>query len=227
MTEPMSIETKTVESASEAGFAPYRAVSKAAIVSLILGLASAFGLTSVTLLSLALVGLALGLIGWRGIVRYPAELTGKPLAILGVVLSSVFFVAGAAKHTHEYATEVPEGYERISFRELQPEKKSRMPIPPRALELSDKQVFVKGYLYPDGQQENIRRFVLVPDMGTCCFGGQPKLTDMIEVTLEEPLRVSYSMRKRKFAGILKVDPQLKPVSGLKGVYYQLQADYLR
>jgi hypothetical protein len=35
------------------------------------------------------------------------------------------------------------------------------------------------------------------------------------------------MRKRKFAGTLRVDPRLKPVSGVNGVYYQLQADYLR
>ncbi|MBP87409.1 MAG: hypothetical protein CMJ64_11915 [Planctomycetaceae bacterium] len=223
----MSVETKTIDSAREEGFAPYRAVSKAAVVSLVLGLASVVGLASATLLVLALVGFVLGLIGWRSIVRYPAELTGKPMAILGVVLSAMFFVVGASKHMHEYATEVPEGYERISFRELQPEKGSRMPIPPGALELSGQQVFVKGYLYPDGQQDNIQRFVLIPDLGTCCFGGQPKLTDMIEVTLEEPLRVSYSMRKRKFAGLLKVDPRLKPVSGVNGVYYQLQADFLR
>lgn len=223
----MSIETKNVNPAAEAGFAPYRAVSKAAVVSLLLGLASVIGLTSIVFLSLALLGLVLGLVGWWSIVKYPAELTGKPMAILGVVLSSLFFVTGAAKHTHELATEVPEGYERISFRDLQPEKKSRFPISQRALELNGQQVFVKGYLYPDGQQDNIQRFVLIPDLGTCCFGGQPKLTDMIEVTLDEPLRVSYSMRKRKFAGTLKVDPRLKPVSGVNGVYYQLQADYLR
>ena len=223
----MSTETKTIESAEAAGFAPYRAVSTAAVASLVLGLASVVALASVTFLTLAVIGLALGLIGWRSIARYPAELTGKPLAIIGVALCSVFLVAGTIKHTHEYATEVPEGYERISFRDLQPEKRSRVPIPPRALELDGKLIFVKGYLYPDGQQDNIQRFVLIPDLGTCCFGGQPKLTDMIEVTLDEPLRVSYSMRKRKFAGRLKVDPRLKPVSGVNGVYYQLQADFLR
>ena len=64
-------------------------------------------------------------------------------------------------------------------------------------------------------------------MGTCCFGGQPKLTDMIEVTLDEPLRIEYSMRKRKLAGIFKVDTQLKAIDGLGGVYYQLQANHRR
>jgi hypothetical protein len=127
-----------------------------------------------------------------------------------------------------YATEVPSGYTRISFADLQPQPRfANMPIPPDALKLNGRQIFVKGYLYPDGQQNNIKRFVLVPDMGTCCFGGQPKLTDMIEVTLVDPLRVEFARRKRALGGVFKVDTNLKPVTGLGGVYYQLTADHLR
>ena len=50
---------------------------------------------------------------------------------------------------------------------------------------------------------------------------------MIEVTLQEPLRVDFSYRKRKLGGTLKVDSKLKPVSGVNGVYYQLDVDYLK
>ncbi len=64
-------------------------------------------------------------------------------------------------------------------------------------------------------------------MGTCCFGGQPALTDMIEVTLRDPLRAKFSYQRRKIAGVFSVDKTLKEVSGLTGVYYQLDADYLR
>ena len=96
-----------------------------------------------------------------------------------------------------------------------------------AIELDGDRVFVKGYVFPGGQKENLKQFVLVPDMGTCCFGGEPKLTDMIEVTLQEPLRVDFSYRKRKLGGTLKVDSKLKPVSGVNGVYYQLDVDYLK
>jgi hypothetical protein len=99
----------------------------------------------------------------------------------------------------------------------------QLPVSPKALELNGKKVFIKGYVYPDGRQSNIKRFVLVPDMGTCCFGGQPKLTDMIEVTLTDPDRIKYSFQKRKLAGELLVDTQLKPVTGLGGVYFQLKA----
>ena len=170
----------------------------------------------------------MGVIGYRSIARYPQELVGKPLAVLGAVGCAVMLIVGVTKHSYDYATEVPEGYQRISFADLQPdEEHPELPVPPSALELDGKRVFVKGYFYPDGQEYNIERFVLVPDMGTCCFGGQPKLTDMIEVSLVDPLRGEYTRRKRGLAGVLKVDPRLKPVSGLNGVYYQLTADHLK
>ena len=98
---------------------------------------------------------------------------------------------------------------------------------PLAMELNGQQVFVKGYVYPDGQRYNIKRFVLVADLGTCCFGGQPKLTHMIEVTLRDPHRVEYSYHKLGLGGVLHVDTRLKPLTGLGGVYFQLDADYVR
>ena len=142
------------------------------------------------------------------------------------MLSTILFFGGSAFSAYSYATEVPDGYQRVSFYDLQPDpQRPEIPYSPIAEELIGHKIFVKGYVYPDGQQYNIQRFVLVPDMGTCCFGGQPKLTDMIEVTLEEPYRIEYSMRKRKLAGTFKVSARKKPIDGLDGVYYQLQADY--
>ena len=64
-------------------------------------------------------------------------------------------------------------------------------------------------------------------MKTCCFGGQPKLTDMIEVTLKDPLRIKYSFGRRKLAGVIRVSPDKKQVAGLDGVYYRVDADYVR
>jgi hypothetical protein len=171
--------------------------------------------------------LLLGIVAYRNIRQYPQELTGKPMALAGAGLSAIFLVTGTSLHAYDYATEVPEGYQRISFANLQPvPQHPELPVSPESLQLHGKKVFVKGYVYPDGQKNNIKKFILVPDMGTCCFGGQPKLTDMIEVTLEGPNRIAYSMRKRKLAGILHVDTSLKPVSGLTGVFYQLEADHV-
>ncbi len=224
----MSTETAVKNTPQEEGFAPYRAVSKAAVVSMILGLISILGFFSPVMLMLAVAGSALGVIGFRTISRYPNELSGKPIAVVGAILGVLVLAGGIARHSYVYATEVPEGHLRISFMELQPEEDNRrMPVPESALALDGKKVFVKGYIHPASDGAKITKFILVPDLGTCCFGGQPKLTDMIEVTLEKPLQTSYNMKKRKLAGELKVDMALKPVSGLNGVYYQLKADHLR
>lgn len=209
-------------------YQPYRAVSKMAVICLVLSLASITAWIVAATLFLPVAGIVFGLVALGKIRRYPNELTGRLAALIGIALSSVTLIGGGALHAYVYATEVPEGYERISFNELQPDKRRLGEVvPQRAFDLNGKQVFIKGYLYPDGQLYNIKQFVLIPDMGTCCFGGQPALTDMIEVTLKDPLRVEFARRKRKFAGTLIVDGSLKPVNKLGGVAYRLKADYVR
>lgn len=209
-------------------YRPYRALSKAAVSSFILGLLGLTALMTPLLIVLPLVGIGLGVAALRSIRAYPDELSGRGLAWTAIVLNGLMAFVATGVHAMIYATEVPPGCIRTSFAELQPSKQTPdSPVPPRAKELDGKRVFIKGYVYPDGQQYNIKRFVMVPDMGTCCFGGQPKLTDMVEVTLQDPLRVEFARRKRKLAGVFRVDEQLKPVSGLGGVYYQLDADYVR
>jgi hypothetical protein len=209
-------------------YEPYRALSKAAVVSLIVAVFSLLALATPLAVVIPLAGV---LMGWRALVairQYPDELTGRGLAWTAIALNAALFLGGSTFHAVVYATEVPEGAQRISFRDLQPRRDApELPVSPRALELDGQRVFIKGYLYPDGQQHNIKRFILVPDMGTCCFGGQPKLTDMIQVTLRDPLRAHFAIRKRSLAGVLHVDTELKAVSGLGGVYYQLDADHFR
>lgn len=218
-----------IDDTFDEGYEPYRAISKGAVVSTILGVFFSFGaLMLPELIVFPLVGLIAGWLSFGKIRRFPTEYSGKIPAIIGIVMNGLLLVTSVTYHTISYATEVPEGYERISFSQLQPVgERPDLPVSPQALALNGKKVFIKGYVYPDGQQNNIKKFVLVPDMGTCCFGGQPKLTDMIEVTLAEPHRIRYSLARRKLAGELKVDTMLKPVSGLNGVYFQLDADHVQ
>lgn len=206
----------------------YRVLSKAAVISVVTGILSIAALLFLPLVFLPALGLASGLIALRNITRYPDELSGKVLAWSGVVLSGLLLAASVTTHTVAAATEVPDGYTRVSFEDLQPvPEHPDLPYSPLAEQLDGKRVYIKGYTYPDGRQYDIKRFVMVRDLGTCCFGGQPKLTHMVEVTLQDPLRIQYSMRKRGLGGVLKVDKELKPVSGVQGVYFQLDADYVR
>jgi hypothetical protein len=207
----------------------YRIVSKAAVLSLAIGLLSVVALVSVGMLAVPAVGLAFGLLALRSIRAYPDEVSGRVPAWMGVTLSALLLVGGAGLHTYTYLTELPEGYERYSFQELQPDKDfPELPIPPSALEMNGRKVFIKGYVHPGVQGAGpVDRFVLVPDMGTCCFGGQPKLTDMIDVKLINGDTLSYSMRKRSLKGVFTVDPRIVAPDGSQGACYQLVAELVR
>jgi hypothetical protein len=203
----------------------YRSISRAAVLSPVLALVALLGLIFPSLLALAAAGVLLAIVGILNIRRYPDEYSGLVPAVAGLVLNLVIGLGGATAHAVEYATEVPEGYQRISFVDLNPADRNAIAVPPpQALALDGKKIFIKGYVYPDGQSSGIKRFVMIPDLGTCCFGGQPRLTDMVLVTLRDPHRTVYNQRKRKVIGTLTVNTDLRPVNGVNGVYYQLDAE---
>jgi hypothetical protein len=206
----------------------YRSVSRAALMSLVLALVSLLGFVFPSLLVIAIAGLLLALVGMNSIRRHPEEYSGKVPAVLGAIACTVIFLGGVGYHSFVYATECPADAERVSFYDLNPPSKNDPAVPTeKAISLDGKKVFIKGYVYPDGQSSNIQTFVLIPDLGTCCFGGQPRLTDMILVTLRDPERTVYNQRKRGVTGILRVDPNLKPLQGLTGVYYQMEAEKIQ
>ena len=209
-------------------FAPYRAVSRAAVASFVFALISVVIFAGPTLAFFPLLGIGLAFLAFSNLRRYPEELTGRGLAWAGMAGSILLLVGGTGFHIYVYLTEVPEGYQRVSFSQLQPDRGSPMPVSNEALELNGQRIFIKGYTYPGEQLHNIKQFILVPDLGTCCFGGQPPPTHMIEVTLQDPHRISYAQRLRKFGGILKVDTRPKHVGEKLGeVYYQLDVDYVK
>ncbi len=211
-------------------YEPYRSLSKAAAISLTVAFLALLGLLFPAMLSLAVVAIALGFVALRNLRRYPAELTGRMVALAGISLGMLLLIGGSILHTIIYMTEVPPGYERISFEQLQPSEVLH-PDNPKGLplELDGKQVFVKGYVHPGvSDMGEIKKFILVPDMGTCCFGGQPKMTDMIEVTITGPRGVRYAPRKRKLAGVFHVHSHIRNVAGgLQGGLFELDADYVR
>ncbi len=229
----MSIDVAQRPMSAEAAdyFDSYRVLSSSAVTSCALGVLSAACLLSyeygAALAVVPVLAVAIGVRALWTIHRNPEEFTGKRFAWVGVSLASVFLVFGLGLAGVVYATEVPEGYERISYEQLQPDEDSPGQImPPSVKELDGKRVFIKGYVYPGAKQAGIKQFVLCRDNGDCCFGGNPKLTDMILVDLVDPMRLTYSRRLQKLAGTFRVKPS-QGTDGLGGVLYQLEADYLK
>lgn len=222
----MSIE---LESPAADVYEKYRALSTSAVASLIVGLLSCLALFDWMLVAIPAVGILLALLSLVKIRRHRDELTGAGLARAGLALSVLFAVLGPARLTYEYVTELPEGYERVSYARLQPdESQIGQLVPPSALALEGKRIFIKGYVYPGREKDGIRRFLLVRDQGECCFGGNPKITDRIFVTLEDPLRLTYTSRIHKLGGTFHVEAHDSTIDDATGgVFYHLKADYLK
>jgi hypothetical protein len=223
-------EFTATPSAHEASFQHYRAVSRSAIVSMVLGVLSLLAIPFASLLVLPIVGLVLGLVAHSTIRRYPAEYMGRGLATAGIVTCSLVFAGAVALHMFSYVTEVPEGYTRVGFWELQPDPdRPELPVSPKALELAGKPIFIKGYMHPGvASSGKVDHFILVPDMGTCCFGGQPKETDMIEVRIPDSKnRLAYSRTRIKLAGEFRLSTQPRQSLGLNNVWYHLTVREVR
>jgi hypothetical protein len=212
----------------------YRTISRSALIALILSVVSLLAFMISWLLVLPVVSLVLGLTALSTIRRYPEEYTGAGVALTAILLSTGTFLMASTLHAVEYATEVPEGYSRISFSDLQPDMKNPNSLtrnldsilPKRAADLNGQPVFIKGYMHPGvATMGKVDHFILVPDMGTCCFGGQPKATDMIEVKIKpEASRVKYSTRTVKLAGKFVLADRSSEFGELHSVVYHLEAD---
>ena len=220
----------------------YRSFSSWAVGSLVLALV---GVALLLLLGsdgfvlyapIQVVGFMIGLLGLYKIRRNNFELTGEKVAKAGVALSAVCFVVGGSWAAFVYMTEVPEGYERISFYTLDSEGATAgSPISEDAAKYHGKSVFIKGYVHLGvNGLGNISRFVLVGDLSACCFGGQPKPWDMVEVDLKPGDELTYDMKLHRLWGTISIDvtPHLavgstKEATGdrqMQGGYYHLEAD---
>ncbi len=215
---------------SQAEYLQYRSLSVSAVAAFALAILGLPAVLFPSLLVIPAIGIALGLFSVDAIAASPGRVD-RSLARLEWV-ADVGQCPGSRCRPGA-ATAMRRKYRRAicgfpTSRCSRIPRIPELPIPPSALELNGQRVFVKGYVHPGvDRRRGIRQFVLVPDMKTCCFGGQPALTDMIEVTLRDPLRVDFSYTRRKLGGILKVSPRKKSVAGLDGVFYELDADYVR
>ncbi|MBI3839656.1 MAG: hypothetical protein HY288_17180 [Planctomycetia bacterium] len=221
----MSIELEARQSSVES-YEQYRALSTAAVASLIVGLLSCLALLDWLLLGVPVIGIVLASLAYLKVIRHRDELSGEGLARAGLALSVLFLITGTTRLSYVYVTEVPTGYERVSYADLQPDPAEvGQKVPPTALELEGKRIFIKGYVYPGRDKDGIRQFLLVRDQGDCCFGGNPRITDRIQVTLVDPLRLRYQPQLHKVGGTFHVEPATAIGAG-GAVFYHLKADYL-
>jgi hypothetical protein len=233
-----SLDFDAVRTADES--ISYRAVHTGAILGLVLGALTAtftlisWGSTPQLIFISLLNAIAAIFCLWSlaTIRREPDLFTGAPIAMLGLVVSVFFLVAGAGYGGYVYATEVPEGYARISFNGMKPDEldeRSGVAVPAEIAAMDGKKVFIKGYIRPDSvtQRIGIKEFLLVRDNNQCCFGdiSAVKYYDQVDVDMTGSRTVDFrDGAVYRMGGILKVEPQnagrgpLAPVFSLKADY---------
>lgn len=248
MTDIAELPADTVTSANSAGSATgsaaavrplaarepfeefdYRPVPVMAPVTLFLGISSVIALFGLLGTCLALAGCICGVVCLRQISRARGDLGGWWLGVAGLTLSVVFFASGTTIQAYTYATEVPEGYQRVNFTSDIAKKgfvfqDGRTDFHPDVKQLEGQQIFLKGYMYPTRQSTDLTTFLLVKDNQQCCFGGQPEVTDMILVQLPARIAADYTASLVSVAGTFRIKPtegpaNLTPVYLLEGTHF--------
>lgn len=225
--EPYDYEPYEDELEYEDEFADrrYRAVSPLAVLSLVCGALSFLTIFNWFFGALPLAGILFGVLGVRRIARSPDELQGRPLALVGLGLSVVLWMAGATGLVIRQSYLVPGGYKAISFADLQRDtSKPNQPLPPAAAELDEERVFIEGYMYPGRQTFNIKEFIIVPNSGLCKFClADVEPTQMIRVEMVGDKTAEYTTGLCGVGGKLIVDPKI--VLGKSP--YLIEADIFR
>jgi len=200
----------------------YRALAGVAIAAAALAVLSPLAFIDWWLAVVPILGMVLGSVALRDIARRPTALTGRPLAIVAMLVSAAMLAGGLCRLALVYAAELPTGFERLSYAELQPLPGDPADaVPETALAANGRDVLLKGYMYPGKQTQGIRQFLLVRDQGDCCFGGNPKITDRVLVQLADTGGIDFTPRLVKIAGRFHVRPAGAPEIG-GGVLYHLE-----
>lgn len=99
-----------------------------------------------------------------------------------------------------FTVEGPKDALRVSYDDFDLLKVLNMePVPANAVDhfpkwladLDGKRVRVRGFMYPTFQETDIPGFVLARDNQICCFGRNPKIYDLVEVTLTDGETTDY------------------------------------
>lgn len=209
----------------------YRPVPMTAVVGGVLALLSFSALLAWLAIPVAVVAAIVCLIAVVQIGRSRGEFAGLWLASFGLVTSLIMGGAGILLTMHRYQTEIPAGFQRVSFSRDIASKgigtadrngQRGLVLPESVKALEGKKVYIKGFMYPQGRPNFLTQFVLCKDNAECCFGGQPALTDMIGVVMNGKETTDFTPDLVGVAGTLKINKNYR--GGDLEPVYLLEAD---
>ncbi len=210
----------TFEPTETESLSQYRALSAHAVASFVLGMMSPLAFFGLLFVVICVLGILCGIYAQMKIASRRMELTGSGLAAAGIALSATCLLGSVGYAMYVYRTEVPEGFSRIFYSQLEPEPGEV--VPASAKERTGEKVFIKGYIFPDSRKNGIKTFLLCRDKEQCCFGGNPIITDRIQVTLSDPHRLTFTDRMVKVWGKFRFEAVNNSVGDTQGgVFYHI------
>jgi hypothetical protein len=119
-------------------------------------------------------------------------------------------------HEKSFTPEGPENALRISYDDFDLLKVLNMePVPLDAVDhfpgwllgLDGKRVRVRGFMYPPFKEEGLEQFILARDNQICCFGKNPKIYDLVYVSMRDGVTTKY-IQNRPFdvVGTFRIRP---------------------
>ena len=199
----------------------YKQVATLSVGALVAAVFGILGFFWTPFIASSILGVTLGVLAYRKIMRAPEEMTGGKLATISIVASALLAVSSTCWRTYSYFTSAPPGYVIVPFDSMGLTKDGE--IDEKILELDGRKVYIEGFMYPTKQHAGIENFTLVRTVGHCqyCSPGQNP-ADMIAVQMERGHSVKYRANKSvAVGGVLSVDPNWRNEQG--AIPYSIKA----
>ncbi len=97
-------------------------------------------------------------------------------------------------------------------------------MPQRIKDLSGKKVLMTGFMLPIDEVQNIKEFLLVQSLWSCCYGQPPDIHGIVRVVMPKGKRTDYFFDPLKIIGTFKVEATI--LDGYCVDIYQLHVDSL-
>lgn len=97
-------------------------------------------------------------------------------------------------------------------------------MPKRVKELSGKKVLMTGFMLPIDEVQNIKEFLLVKSLWSCCYGQPPDIHGIVRVVMPKGKTTDYFFDPLKIIGTFKVEATV--MDGYCVDIYQLHVESL-
>ena len=97
-------------------------------------------------------------------------------------------------------------------------------MPKRVKQLSGKKVLMTGFMLPIDEVQNIKEFLLVESLWSCCYGQPPDIHGIVRVVMPKKKTTDYFFDPLKIVGTFKVEATV--MDGYCVDIYQLHVESL-